>query len=188
MRRIRGFSLIELVVSGALFLILCVAILSVYRAGLTTESVTAQRTVLQDSLQTGMRVLDHDISEASASLVTSTSQSVTVQIPAFNTDGSPNGTYDFVTFAASGTGLYQSVIPGINSARKAYSDKRVINYLPVPYPSPGLFSYWTRVDGNIQQTLPIDATIVRVWLRQSAKYGKRTQNVDLSQDIRMRNR
>jgi len=184
----RGFTLVEVLVAGGLFVILCIAILGVYRAGLNTEAVTAQRTMLQDSLQYGMKAFDRDIGDASASLATSGSTSVAVLVPVFDNAGAPTAFSDTVTFAASGTAVYQSVAPGVGSSRKAFLNKRLLENVPDPYPSPGLFTYWTRANGALAQVAPADATIVRVTLIQQATYGSRVQKVDLVQDIRLRNR
>lgn len=184
----RGFSLVEVMVVAGLFAIMTIAIMGVYRIGLNTEAVTAQRTKLQDGLQYGIKAFDRDIAEASASLSASTSGSVTVLIPIYTADGVPTGLTDAVTFAASGSELFQTVVPGPLSSRAAYVDKRLLTNLPSPYPSPGLFSYWQRVGGTLTASTPGDATIVRVTLLQTDQYSGRQQTVELSQDIRMRNR
>lgn len=187
-RAARGFSLVEILVAASLFAIMTIAIMSVYRVGLNTEATTAQRTKLQDGLQYGIKALDKEIGEASASVSTSTSESVTVLIPIYDTSGVPTGFTDAVTFAASGSELYQTVVPGVASTRSAFVKKRLLTNLPTPYPSPGLFSYWKRVDGSLTSTTPDDATIVRATLFQTDVYAGREQTVQLFQDIRMRNR
>ncbi len=184
----RGFSLVEIMVAGGLFMIMCIAILGVYRVGLNTEAVTAQRTMLQDGLQAGMKAFDRDIGDATASLDTSSSTSVVVQVPVFDGDGAATAFMDTVTFAASGTAIYQSVVPGVGSSRTAFVNKRLLTNIPSPYPSPGLFTYWIRSNGTKVAASPAAATIVSVTLVQQATYGSRAQKVQLTQDIRLRNR
>ncbi len=187
-KRCRGFSLVELLVATILFSIMTIAVMGVYRVGVGTEAVTAQRTKLQDGLQYVLKALDHEIAEASASLSTSTSKSVAVAIPTFDADGVPTGFSDIVTFSASGSDLYQTVVTGDISNRTAFVNKRLVANLPDPYPTPGLFTFWTRTGGTLSEAPPEEATIVRVTLLQTDTYGGRRQTVRLSQDIRMRNR
>lgn len=187
-RHAGGYSLVEIVVAAGLFAIMTIAVMGVYRVALNAESVTAQRTKLQDGLQYGMKAFDKEISEASGSLATSSSVSITVAIPIFDGSGVPTGLTDTVTFTASGSEVYQTVIPGLGSSRPAFVNKRLLQHLPVPYPSPGLFSYWKRENGSLVPKPPQDATIVRVSLYLTDVHSGRRQTVLLSQDIRMRNR
>lgn len=183
-----GYSLVEIMVAGTLFAIMTVAVMGVYRVALKAESVTAQRIKLQDGLQYGMKAFDKEISEASGSLSTSSSTSLSLAIPIFDANGVPTGLTDTVRFTASGSEVYQTVIPGLGSNRPAFANKRLLQHLPAPYPSPGLFSYWKREGGSLVPKSPQDATIVRVSLYQTDVYSGRRQTVHLSQDIRMRNR
>lgn len=184
----QGYSLVEILVASALFGIVCLGIISVYRVGLQTESLTAQRSKLQSNLLLGMHAMEKDIADATASLGTSTGNKLDILVPVYNAAGVPVGVNDAITFQASGTALYQTVTPGVGSTRQGYTNKRLIQNMPSPYPTPGLFTYFTRTNGSLGTASAPAATLVRISLFQSAKYGRRTQTVDLVQDIRMRNR
>lgn len=188
--RKQGFTLVEILAASLAFMLIIGAIMAVYQLALTTEVNTGIRSSLQDGLQEGMLNLEKEIPNATGAVVPDLCSSMSLSLwePVTDATGDLTGTYDEVSFSASGSDLLESVIPGQGSTRSAISDKILLGNLPAPYPSPGLFAYFTRTGGVMQETVPDQATVVRASLVETGKYGGKTTSVQLSEDIRMGNR
>lgn len=185
-----GFTILEVLLACAAFVIVLGAIMLVYELALKTETETGLRTSLQDGLQVGMLNFEQEISNATGAVVPdlSSSQSLTIWEPVYDSSGDLTTDDDEVTFTASGNKLLESVAPGQTSTRSAITDKVLLWNLPDPYPSPGLFTYYTRTNGNMQSTTPDQATVVRADLLETGTYSVNQTTVGLSEDIRMGNR
>ncbi len=186
----RAFTLVETLAASLSFLLILGAIMAVYQLAMTTEVSTGVRTSLQDGLQAGMMNLEKEIPNATGAVVPDQCSSMSLSLwePVTDATGDLTGAYDEVRFSASGSDLLESVVPGLGSTRSAIADKILLGNLPVPYPSPGLFSYFTRAGGVMQESVPDQATVVRTALVETGKYGEKATSVQLSEDIRMGNR
>ncbi len=188
--RQQGFTLVEILAASLSFMLIIGAIMAVYQLAMTTEVNTGMRASLQDGLQVGMLNLEKEIPNATGAVVPDLCSSMSLSLwePVTDATGDLTGSYDEVTFSASGSDLLESVIPGLGSTRSAITDKILLGSLPDPYPSPGLFAYFTRAGGVMQETVPDQATVVRTSLVETGKYDGKDTSVQLSEDIRMGNR